>query len=71
MTKTDAIEIFGSVEELRLALGLHSRQAIYMWPDELDIERTQRVIGAAVQAGKSHPSMPGHQAPARSRKAAA
>jgi hypothetical protein len=55
MLKSEAIEIFGSVEELRAALGLQSRQAIYMWPDKLDVERTQRVIGAAIQAGVTVP----------------
>ena len=31
LTKSQAIELFGSVERLRVALGLKSRQAIYMW----------------------------------------
>lgn len=33
ITKAEAIEIFGTVEALRDALGLKTRQAIYMWPD--------------------------------------
>lgn len=31
LTKEQAIELFGSVEALRLALGLKSRAAIYLW----------------------------------------
>jgi hypothetical protein len=34
LTKSQAIELFGSVERLRVALGLKSRQAIYMWRGE-------------------------------------
>lgn len=34
LTKSQAVELFGSVERLRVALGLKSRQAIYMWGDD-------------------------------------
>jgi len=37
MLKHEAIAIFGSVDALRLALGLKTRQAIYMWPDDQPI----------------------------------
>jgi hypothetical protein len=33
LLKHDAIALFGSIEEMRIALGLKTRQAIYMWPD--------------------------------------
>lgn len=33
MTKEQAIALYGSPEELRKALGLKSRHAVYMWPD--------------------------------------
>jgi len=34
MKKHEAIALFGSVEALRDALGLGTRHAIYMWPDD-------------------------------------
>lgn len=37
MTKSEAIALFGSPNALRLALGLKTRQAIYMWPDDKPI----------------------------------
>lgn len=33
LLKHDAIALFESVDELRKALGLKTRHAIYMWPD--------------------------------------
>jgi hypothetical protein len=33
LLKHEAIALFESVEELRKALGLKTRHAIYMWPD--------------------------------------
>lgn len=33
ITKQQAIELFGSVKALQLALGLGTHSAIYMWPD--------------------------------------
>ena len=37
MLKHEAISLFGSVEALRAALGLGTRHAIYMWPDDRPI----------------------------------
>jgi hypothetical protein len=37
MTKTEAIALFGSPEELRKALGLKTRHAVYMWDDDKPI----------------------------------
>jgi hypothetical protein len=37
MLKHEAISLFGSVDELRKALGLKTRQAVYMWPDDAPI----------------------------------
>lgn len=37
MLKHEAIALFGSVEALRAALGLKTRHAIYMWPDDKPI----------------------------------
>lgn len=34
MLKSEAIAVFGSPEKLRVALGLKSRHAIYMWSDD-------------------------------------
>ncbi|HVI55457.1 MAG TPA: hypothetical protein VM621_10440 [Luteibacter sp.] len=34
ITKAQAIELFGTVEKLRAALGLKNRQAIYQWPHD-------------------------------------
>ena len=33
MTKNEAISLFGSPEELRKALGLKPRHAVYMWKE--------------------------------------
>jgi hypothetical protein len=35
MQKADAIRHFGSVQKVADAAGLKSRQAVYMWPDEV------------------------------------
>jgi hypothetical protein len=37
VTKDEAITLFGSVEKLRIALGLKTRSAIYMWPADKPI----------------------------------
>lgn len=51
MTKKDAIRIFGgSVPRLAKALSV-TRQAIYMWPDDLSQKRKDEVIGAALRTG--------------------
>ncbi len=34
MIKKEAISLFGSPEALRIALGLKTRHAVYMWPDD-------------------------------------
>jgi hypothetical protein len=34
ITKAQAIELFGTVEKLRAALGLKNRQAIYQWRED-------------------------------------
>lgn len=46
LTKNQAIEAFGGASNLAKALQL-TRQAIFYWPDELDLERHDRVVGAA------------------------
>lgn len=35
MLKTEAIKHFGSAQKLAHACGLKSRQAVYLWPDEV------------------------------------
>ena len=51
MTKQEAIELFGGGHRaLAEALGI-SRSAVSQWPQELDQEREDRVIGAAVRLG--------------------
>ncbi|PRF91646.1 hypothetical protein [Burkholderia multivorans] len=62
LTKQQAIEIFGSSgAELGRALGL-SRGRISQWPEQLDQDQTDRVIGAAIRLGKQIPE--GFSAPA-------
>ena len=52
MKKNTAIKLFdGSVKNLAAALNV-TRQAIYQWPDELDQDRIDRVLGAAFRMGK-------------------
>ena len=48
MTKSTAINIFGTVANLAKALGI-SRSAIYQWPDELPQRLSDQIIGAAVR----------------------
>lgn len=55
MTKNQAVQMFGGVPALADALGI-TRQAIYQWPEVLDIERADRLIGAAVRLGIELPS---------------
>lgn len=35
MQKADAIRHFGSVAKVAKAVGLKTRQAVYMWPEEV------------------------------------
>lgn len=71
MNKASAIELFGSVTDLAVALGI-TRQAIYQWPDELAQDQQDRIVGAAIrtdrmrveqsEARKLHGSGRGHEA---------
>ena len=52
MEKNEALRIFGGrIADLARALEI-TPQAISQWPDELDQERIDRVIGAAVRLGR-------------------
>ena len=52
MTKAEAIELFdSSVPKLSETLGI-TRQAVYMWPDELSQQKTDEIIGAALRTGR-------------------
>lgn len=54
MTKSDAIELFGSVANLAEALDI-KRQAIYQWPEILRQRTADEIIGAAIRLGKEVP----------------
>ena len=55
MTKQDAIQLLGgSQKTMAQALGI-TASAVSQWPNELDQEREDRVIGAAVRIGKMAP----------------
>lgn len=55
MTKTDACKLFGGTQTaLARALGL-GRAAISRWPEELEQDQIDRVIGAAVRLGNVAP----------------
>lgn len=55
MTKDQAAELFGGRDaDLARALNL-TRGAISQWPDELTVDQTDRVLGAAMRLGKSIP----------------
>lgn len=55
MKKSDAIKIFGHrLIDLGNALG-KTKQAISQWADELDEDKTNMVVGAAVLKGKPIP----------------
>lgn len=51
MTKAEAIHLFDGVPALASALGI-SRQAIYMWPDDLPQRTADEVRGAALRLGR-------------------
>ena len=50
MNKKDAITLFGSVVKLAAALGI-TRQAVYLWPDELGQRTQDEINGAALRLG--------------------
>lgn len=54
MNKKTASSIFGSDACMARALNL-SKAAVSLWPDDLDLSRQDRVIGAAIRLGKITP----------------
>ena len=62
MTKTDAIQLFGSQTALARALGL-TDSAVSQWPEELTQERIDRVTGAAIRLGLLNAKRPRTHAP--------
>ena len=68
MTKSDAIDLFGSAAKLARAVGL-SRARISQWGNELTQRQADLVTGAAVRLGKlalqhcdEHPPLSGSAA---------
>jgi predicted transcriptional regulator len=52
MKKTEAITLFGTSQaDLAKALEI-TGSAVSQWPDELDLQTTDRVVGAAVRLKK-------------------
>jgi len=52
MKKTDAINLFGTrLSDLGNALNNRGRSAICRWPENLDDDQINMVIGAAVRRG--------------------
>ena len=52
MKKSDAIKLFGTtLKDLGEALGGRGKSAISQWPDVLDEDKKNMVIGAAVRKG--------------------
>ena len=50
MNKNEAIQLLGGTPaKAAEALGYSSVQAIYMWPEELPIATSDRVMGAAIR----------------------
>jgi len=50
MKKTDAIKLFGTtLSDLGKALNNRCKSAISRWPDDLDEDQINMVIGAAVR----------------------
>jgi hypothetical protein len=48
MQKETAVALFGSVKKLAEAVG-YTPNAIYQWPEELDQNRSDMVVGAAIR----------------------
>jgi len=56
MTKKEAIKLFGTrLEDLGNAVGGRGKSAISQWPDILDEDKKNMVIGAAVRRGITVP----------------
>lgn len=70
LTKTHAVNAFGSVLALANAMGLTSRQAIYKKPEVLSQEDEDRIRGAALRLGISIPAEPKPRRKAEQAKAA-
>jgi len=51
MTKTKAVQLFGSVKHLAEALEV-TPWRIYQWPEKLGHKDTDRVLGAAIRTGR-------------------
>jgi UTP--glucose-1-phosphate uridylyltransferase len=52
MKKQDAVKLFGTtLQELGEALGGRGKSAISQWPEVLDEDKKNMVIGAAVRRG--------------------
>lgn len=51
MTKTEAIQLHGGTQKALAAHLQISQPAVCMWPDELPVAFSDRVIGAAVRLG--------------------
>ena len=50
-TKKEAVELFGSTHsDLAKVLGI-TREAVTMWPEQLNQAQIDRVVGAAVRHG--------------------
>ena len=54
LTKQQAIEVFGSGAALGRAFGI-SKSAVSQWPEVLDQQKTDAVVGAAQRLGKQLP----------------
>jgi len=50
MKKKEALSIFGGTRGLAEAIGV-TYQAIYQWPDELEQQQIDRIVGAALRLG--------------------
>lgn len=50
MKKSEAIQLFGSQSNMARALGI-TRQAVWQWPEDLSMIRTDWVRGAAMRLG--------------------
>jgi hypothetical protein len=62
MLKTEAIKHFGSAQKLAHACGLKSRQAVYLWPDEVPEKyqyKLHHLTGGALELSPSLSVAPG------------